>query len=136
MAFGSPESAGIPRLAHIVFTVKGNPQQNSHKKSEFHPSSRSRTTAAFVPRCLHSPYIFYGNSTEPDPQLYHVILSCQSAIAITSWAPDVVNLVRPISLQQLACYGECTFTEKSTIHARNLLAQHLLLTVPGFPRSM
>ena len=26
MAFGSPESAGIPRLAHIAFTVKGNPQ--------------------------------------------------------------------------------------------------------------
>ena len=25
MAFGSPESAGIPRLAHIVLTVKGNP---------------------------------------------------------------------------------------------------------------
>ena len=83
MAFGSPESAGIPRLAHIVFTVKGNPQQNSHKKSEFHPSSRSRTTAAFVPRCLHSPYIFYGNSTEPDPQLYHVILSCKSAIRLS-----------------------------------------------------
>ena len=87
MAFGSPESAGIPRLAHIVFTVKGNPQQNSHKKSEFHPSSRSRTTAAFVPRCLHSPYIFYGNSTEPDPQLYHVILSCKSAIGASLSEP-------------------------------------------------
>ena len=26
MAFDSPESAGIPRLAHIVLMVKGNPQ--------------------------------------------------------------------------------------------------------------
>jgi len=25
MAFGSPELAAIPRLAHIVFTIKGNP---------------------------------------------------------------------------------------------------------------
>ena len=62
MAFSSPESAGIPRLAHIVFMVKSNPQYNSHKKSEFHLSSQSRTTAAFVPRCLHSQHIFYGHS--------------------------------------------------------------------------
>ena len=33
MAFGSPELAGIPRLAQIVFMVTDNPQQNSHKKS-------------------------------------------------------------------------------------------------------
>ena len=26
------------------------------------------------------PYIFYGDSTDPDPQLYQVILSCKSAI--------------------------------------------------------
>ena len=67
MAFGSPESAGIPRLAHIVFTVKGNPQQSSHKKSEFHPSSRWISTAAFVLCRLHSPCILYGDSTNPDP---------------------------------------------------------------------
>jgi len=35
----------------------------------------------FVPHCPHSPYISYGDSTDPDPQLYHVILSCKSAIA-------------------------------------------------------
>ena len=67
MAFGSPESAGIPRLAYIVFTVKGNPQQSSYKKSEFHPSSRWRSTAAFVLHRLHSPCILYGDSTNPDP---------------------------------------------------------------------
>ena len=61
MAFRSPESASIPKLAHIVFTIKVNLQQNSHKKSEFHPSW-SRTTAGFVLRCPRSPYIFYGDS--------------------------------------------------------------------------
>ena len=33
MAIGSPELAGIPSLAQIVFMVTGNPKQNSHKKS-------------------------------------------------------------------------------------------------------
>ena len=28
--------------------------------------------------------LFYGNSTDPDPQLYHVILSCESAIVMVS----------------------------------------------------
>ena len=107
MAFGSPESAGIPGLAHIAFTVKGNPEQSSQKKFEFHPSSRSRTTVGFVPRCPYLPYIFYGDPTDPDarpgPQLYHVIYSCKSATAFARfiahwllqrirWASKIVSL--------------------------------------------
>ena len=58
MAFGLPESAGIPRLAHIVFMVKGNPQLNSHKKSlssTRHLDHELQLPLLFVPRCLHSP---------------------------------------------------------------------------------
>ena len=33
-----------------------------------------KLAAGFVPHCPRSPYILYGNSTDPDPQLYHVIL--------------------------------------------------------------
>ena len=58
-------------MVHIAFTVKVIPHRTA---TVFHLSSQSRTAADFVRCCQHGLYIFYGDSMDPDPQLYHVIL--------------------------------------------------------------
>ena len=55
MTFSLPESSGIPRLVHIVFTDKGNPHIEQPQKYGSHPSIL--TTAKFVPHCQHSLFI-------------------------------------------------------------------------------
>ena len=64
---------------------QGNPPQKSHIKYVYHLSSRSRMATDYMPCCQHSPYFFYSNSADPDPQLYHVNLYCKSAIAAPQW---------------------------------------------------
>ena len=74
-AFGSPESSGIPRLVHIVFTLKAI-HHRTPTQSMFFIYRLDHELQLALYRAVRAFHTFSMAipSADPDPQLYHVIL--------------------------------------------------------------